>query len=277
MNSALEGSGTYHTGTAQNKDAGAMYNPGIGNDDDNDQSVGGGGHNAQKIKKTYGEPAKIQKQYGEPARKKNPALEESGNVSGTAQNKDAGAILFGGDDDDDQPSGVVGQKIQKQYGEPAKKKPLAQNKDAGAILNPGIVDDNDNDQSIVVGYHAQKIQKQYGEPAKKKPALEKSGIVPGQYSDADLSATDEIDLEDEDSDDPDDPLTKVEKTKYDNDVPDYLTTLRSATQKSLQQLNASEKATFWRSPYRCLSSSYFHAGHNASHFIFMKTRFIACQ
>jgi hypothetical protein len=50
------------------------------------------------------------------------------------------------------------------------------------------------------------MQKQYGEPAKKNPALEESGIVPGHYSDADLSATDEIDLEGEDSDDPEDPL-----------------------------------------------------------------------
>jgi hypothetical protein len=64
---ALEGSGTYRTGTAQNKYAAATYNPGIGNDDDNDQSGVGVGHTTEKIQKQYGEPTNM-----------NPALEGSG-------------------------------------------------------------------------------------------------------------------------------------------------------------------------------------------------------
>jgi hypothetical protein len=128
---ALEGSRTYRTGTAQDKYAGAIYNPGIGDDDDDDQSVVVVGHTAQKIQKQYGEPTNM-----------NSALEGAGVYrTSTAQNKDAGAILnpgIGNNDDHDQ-LGVVGghtaQKIQKPYREPTK------------------------------------IQKQYGEPAKKNPAL----------------------------------------------------------------------------------------------------------
>jgi hypothetical protein len=80
---ALDESGMYSTSTAQNKYAGAILKPGIGNDDDDDQSGGGGGgHTTEKIQKQYGEPVK-----------KNPALEESGNVSGIAQNKYEGATI----------------------------------------------------------------------------------------------------------------------------------------------------------------------------------------
>jgi hypothetical protein len=71
-----------------------------------------------------------------------------------------------------------------------------------------------------------------------------SGVDDGQeddWSDDDLSDTEENDPEDEEFDDPNDSQTQAEKTKYDIDAMEYLSTLQLATQKSVRELKASKK------------------------------------
>jgi hypothetical protein len=71
-----------------------------------------------------------------------------------------------------------------------------------------------------------------------------SGVGDGQEddrSDDDLSDTKEIGPEDEEFDDPNDSQTQAEKTKYDNDTMEYLSTLQLTAQKSARGLNASKK------------------------------------
>jgi hypothetical protein len=67
-----------------------------------------------------------------------------------------------------------------------------------------------------------------------------SGGGDGQKDDW-FDAAEEINPEDEEFDDPNDSQTQAEKTKYDKDAMEYLSTLQLATQKSVRELDASKK------------------------------------
>jgi hypothetical protein len=98
-------------------------------------------------------------------------------------------------------------------------------------------DDDDDDHS---GVSNGQEDNRFDDAEEDDDADDHPGVGDGQEDDR-FDAAEEIDPEDEEFDDPNDSQTQAEKTKYDNDAMEYLSTLQLATQKSVRELTASKK------------------------------------